>query len=184
MRAIFLAVAAAQFLAGAALAGEAAGEEEYGTLNPDEMSLKGSLQKALRGEVDMVICSQGYLMTKAGRHAEARTIFENCAAKGWTGTMNWMSYMEDNGFGGPEDAGKAAQWDLRSAELGDPIGKFNYGLDLLRGRGVSRDEAEGRRYIDEAARMGVADAIELQQSGYDWNVVTPDADNWKYQPMF
>lgn len=158
--------------------------DEHGTLNPDEMTIRRSIENALRGDVDMVTCAQGYIMTKSGRHEEARIVFENCAKKGWTGTMTWMSYMEDNGFGAPEDARKAAEWDRKAAELGDPVGKFNYGLDLLRGRGVERDPELGKAYVDEAARMGFADAIELRDSGYDWDVVTPDADNWKYQPLF
>ena len=81
-----------------------------------------------------------------------------------------------------EDARKAAaEWDRKAAEMGDPIAKLNYGLDLLRGYGVKQNPDLARRYIDEAADAGVEDAIAVQQSGYDYNVVTPDADNWKYE---
>ena len=155
-----------------------------GTLNPDEMSLNSALQKALRGDVDMVVCAQGYLMTKMGNHGDARTIFKNCADQGWTGTMTWMSYMEDNGFGGDENPDAAAEWDRLAAEAGDPVGMFNYGLDLMRGRGVARDDAAGRSFVDQAAAAGLAVAKRLQASGYDLDEVTPDADNWKYAPLF
>jgi TPR repeat protein len=154
--------------------------EPGGTLNPDEMSLGRSLAQAKRGKVGMVICAQGYLMTKMGSHADARRVFEECAKQGYTGTMTWMSYMDTNGFGGRENAQAAAEWDRRAAEAGDPIGAFNYGLDLLRGHGVRRDEIGARAYIDRAARAGVKDAIRVQESGYDPDVVTPDADNWRY----
>ena len=155
-----------------------------GTLNPDEMSLQSALEKAARGEVGMAVCSQGYLMTKKGSHAQARTIFENCAAAGYTGTMTWMSYMEDNGLGDDYDPVAAAQWDRKAAEAGDPIGKFNYGLSLLRGHGVAQNEVEGRALVDEAARDGVKVAQQLQAADYDTDVVTPDADNWKYAPLY
>ena len=73
------------------------------------------------------------------------------------------------------------EWDRKAAEMGDPIAKLNYGLDLLRGYGVKQNPDLARRYIDEAADAGVKDAIAVQPSGYDYNVVTPDADNWKYE---
>lgn len=155
-----------------------------GILNPDEMSLSRSLERAMEGDVDMVICSQGYLMTKGGRHHAARTIFQNCSDQGWTGTMTWMSYMEQNGFGDREDPAAAAEWDRRAAEMGDPIGQFNYGLDLLRGYGVEADPALGRRYIDKSAEQGFGIARDLQDENYDWQAVTPDADEWKFQRVF
>ena len=158
-------------------------EDEHGTLNPDEMSLAGTLRKALRGEVDMTTCAAGYMMTKSGRHDAARTVFTNCAEAGYTGTMTWMSYMEDNGFGGDENPDAAAEWDRMAAERGDPIGMFNYGLDLMRGRGVARDEALGRSYVDRAAAEGLKVAQRLRAADYDLDEVTPDADNWKYAPI-
>ena len=155
-----------------------------GTLNPDEMSLNSALEKAIRGEVDMATCAQGYLMTKKGSHDEARQIFENCAAAGYTGTMTWMSYMEDNGFGGEYNPVAAAEWDRKAAEAGDPVGKFNYGLSLLRGHGVVQDEALGRALVDEAAEAGLTVAKRLKSADYDTDEVTPDADNWKYAPLY
>lgn len=157
-----------------------------GTLNPDEMSLNKSLKRALEGDVDMTICAQGYLMTKKGSHDMARKLFKECADQGWTGTMTWMSYMEENGHGGENviDAERAAEWDRMAAEAGDPIGKFNYGVDLMRGWGVDRDEAAGRALVDEAARDGVAVAKRLQAAGYDLDEITPDADEWKFKPGY
>jgi hypothetical protein len=38
--------------------------------------------------------------------------------------------------------------------------------------------------IDEAATDGLPAAKRLQSAGYDLDEVTPDADNWKYAPLF
>lgn len=155
-----------------------------GTLNPDEMSLKKSIKRAENGDVDMVICSQGYLLTKKGSHKEARTIFRECAKRGWTGAMTWMSYLDSNGFGDDYNPDSAADWDQKAAQAGDPIGSFNYGLDLLRGHGTTQDLQAGKRFIDRAAEQGVRVAKELQAADYDPNSVTPDADEWKYRPQY
>ncbi len=152
-----------------------------GELNPDEMSISKSLEKASRGDVNMVICAQGYFMVKKGDHEKARMLFEECAKQGWTGTMTWMSYMAQNGLGADEDPEAAAEWDKKAAELGDPIGMFNHGLDLLRGYGVEQNDVLGRAYVDRAAKQGVKAAKQLQAGDYDPEVVTPDADSWKFE---
>ena len=114
----------------------------------------------------------------------ARQLFERCAEAGYTGAMTWMAQLDDNGLGAPENPEAAAAWDRRAAEAGDPVGQFNYGLDLMRGRGVAQDMALGRSYVDQAAAAGLQVAKRLQDAGYDLDEVTPDADNWKYQVLF
>ena len=165
------------------LAGPAIGDE-LGTTNPEELTWQSLRDKAARGQTDMMTCASGYLMTKSGDHATARAIFEACAEAGYTGAMTWMGYMEQNGFGGPFDPDAAARWDRRAAEAGDPVGQFNYGLDLMRGFGVPEDEAAGRVLVDHAAEAGLDIAQRLRGAGYDLGEVTPDADNWRYAPMF
>lgn len=91
---------------------------------------------------------------------------------------------KQNGFGGDYNPDAAAEWDRRAAEAGDPVGKFNYGISLMRGYGVAQDEAEGRRLVDEAADEGLVAARRLQGAGYDLDEVTPDADNWRYAPLY
>jgi hypothetical protein len=158
--------------------------EAGGTLNPEELTLNRVMKDVKEGHTSMTICATGYYITKSGRHAMARELFERCAAAGWTGAMTWMSQLDDNGLGGVENPDAAAEWDRKAAEAGDPVGKLNYGLDLMRGRGVVENRARGRQYIDEAARSGLPTARRLQASDYDLDVVTPDADNWKYAPAF
>ena len=155
---------------------------EGGTLNPDELSLDSVIARAINGDTSMTSCAAGYMITKSGAHEDARKVFEACAADGYTGAMTWMSQLDDNGLGAEEDPAAAAEWDRRAAEAGDPIGKFNYGVDLMRGRGVAMDELRGRALIDEAAAEGVAAAQRLQAADYDLDEITPDADNWKYAP--
>lgn len=155
-----------------------------GTLNPPEMGIARVLENIRTGQTDMMTCASGYFITKKGDHDDARTVFEGCAEAGWTGTMTWMSQLDNNGLGGEYDPDAAAEWDRRAAEAGDPVGMFNYGLDLIRGHGVPRDEALGRQFVDEAAEEGLAVARRLQEAEYDLDEVTPDADNWKYAPLF
>lgn len=152
-----------------------------GELNPEELTLNSSVKRAAEGKADIVICMQGYFATKAGDHEGANTIFETCTEHGFVAAMHWRSYMAHNGYGRPEDASEAAAWDRRAAEMGDPVGQFNYGLDLLRGHGVSRDLIRGRQWIDKAAAQGLDSAVALQEGAYDPDVVTPDADKWKYE---
>lgn len=159
-------------------------DDEAGTLNPLDSGIPLALERARRGEVYMMTCAMGYYITKSGRHAAARELFTACAEAGYTQAMTWMSQLENNGLGAPEDPDAAAAWDRRAAEAGDPVGQFNYGLDLIRGRGVPQDEAAGRARVDEAARGGLAIAGRLQAEGYDLDAVTPDADNWKYAPLY
>ncbi|WP_299655717.1 tetratricopeptide repeat protein [uncultured Tateyamaria sp.] len=161
-----------------------AAADEFGTLNPDEMTWQHFLDQAERGETGMVICSMGYALTKSGDHASARTLFRNCANDGYTGAMTWMSQLDNNGLGAEYDPDSAAEWDRRAAQAGDPVGKFNYGISLMRGHGVAQDDALGRQLVDEAARDGLMIAKRLQRAGYDLDEVTPDADNWKYAPSF
>ncbi|MGH1454524.1 MAG: tetratricopeptide repeat protein [Paracoccaceae bacterium] len=161
-----------------------ANETSGGDLNPEEMTIKRVLRDVDRGHVNMMHCAVGYGITKKGDHEDARKVFEACAAAGYTGAMTWMSQLDNNGLGGDYDPDRAANWDRQAAEAGDPVGKFNYGLDLMRGHGVARDDAAGRALVDQAAADGLPVAKRLQSAGYDLDEVTPDADNWKYAPAF
>lgn len=157
-------------------------EEEIGVLNPEEMTIARILDDVARGETSMMHCAAGYGITKKGDHDHARDVFEACARDGWTGAMTWMAQLDDNGLGAPdEDPARAANWDRMAAEAGDPVGQFNYGLDLMRGRGVAQDHAAGRALVDRAAAAGLPVAQRLQAAGYDLDEVTPDADDWKYE---
>ncbi len=154
-----------------------------GVLNPEELSVNRVMDNVEHGRLDMMTCASGYFITKAGQHVKARALFEACAEAGYTGAMTWMAQLDANGYGDVYSPESMAQWDLMAAQGSDPNGLFNYGLDLLRGHGVLQDEERGMAFIDRAAELGLAIAKTLQQAEYDLDVVTPDADNWKYQPL-
>ncbi|WP_171181176.1 tetratricopeptide repeat protein [Ruegeria sp. HKCCD8929] len=155
-----------------------------GTLNPEEMTIGRMMDNIRNGHTDMTTCASGYFITKSGRHVMARELFEACAEAGYTGAMTWMSQLDNNGLGGDYDPEAAADWDRRAADAGDPVGQFNLGLNMIRGHGVRRDVEQGQRWIDTAAESGLPVARRMQASGYDPDEVTPDADNWKYAPLF
>lgn len=159
-------------------------EEAGGTLNPPEMGMDRVMENIRRGQTDMMTCAMGYYMTKKGEHGDARELFQTCAADGWTGAMTWMSQLDNNGLGAEYDPEASAAWDRQAAEAGDPVGKFNHGLNMLRGHGTARDEVAGRAMVDEAARDGLEIARRLQAADYDPEAVTPDADRWRYGPLF
>lgn len=159
-------------------------EDDFGTLNPQDTGKEMITRKIEMGLIDSVTCSLGINVTKNDDHVLARKLTRRCAEAGYTKAMTWMSQLENNGLGGDYDPVASAEWDRRAAEAGDPVGRFNYGLDLLRGHGVAKDEALGRSYIDQAAQDGLAIAKRLQKADYDLDQVTPDADNWKYGQFF
>ena len=173
-------------IAALAIAAPAQAEDlsAYGTTNPEEMTLNRMVENATRGETDMMTCASAYGMTKGGDHDEARAVFGACAGDGYTQAMTWMSYLDDNGYGGPYDPDASTQWTRQAGLAGDPMGMYNYGLDILRQHGTSADAGEGRAWIDRAAEAGHERAAMLQAADYDWDAVTPDADVWKYAPLF
>ena len=155
--------------------------DEYGTHNPEELTICGHIDRMRQGETHPVLGFIGYIEAKAGNHDTAREIFSTLAGEGNVPAMTWMAWMEDNGLGGPEDAAAAAEWDRRSMEAGSSVGAFNYGLDILRGRGVAHDKELGRRIIQRAAELGDRSAQHLIDNDFDLDSVTPDADEWKYE---
>ncbi len=161
-------------------------EDEYGVTNPEELSMNyyvKNMNRNLRRGHDFV-CSLGYLATKSGDHKTALKIFKNCAKHGNQGSKVWMSYMHQNGYGVKKDPKAATDWVKESAQEGYSIGKYNYGLALLKGYGVKRDAKAGKELIDEVAEQGDIHAKELQENNYNPDVVTPDADQLDQQNLF
>ena len=159
-------------------------EDDFGVLNPDDTGREMLKRKIEMGVIDSVTCSLGINVTKTDNLVLARKLTRLCAEAGYTKAMTWMSQLENNGLGGDYDPDASAEWDRRASEAGDPVGKFNHGLNLMRGHGVAQNETLGRKYVDQSAEDGLAIAKRLQDADYDLDEVTPDADNWKYGPMF
>jgi hypothetical protein len=159
-------------------------EDEHGILNPQDTGREMLTRKIEMGVIDSVTCSLGINTTKNDDFVLARKLTRRCAEAGYTKAMTWLSQLENNGRGGEYNPDASAEWDRRAAEAGDPVGRFNHGLNLMRGHGISQNEELGRSFVDQAARDGLEIAQRLQNAGYDLDEVTPDADNWKYAPMF
>lgn len=159
-------------------------ENEFGTLNPEDTGGAMLARKLEMGMIDSVTCSMAINVTKNIEHELSRKLTRICAEAGITKAMTWMSQLENNGMGGEYNPDASAEWDRRAAEAGDPVGKFNHGLNLMRGHGTMQNETLGRSYVDQAANDGLAIAKRLQGADYDLDEVTPDADNWKYAPLF
>lgn len=166
------------------LAAPVLAQDGGGTLNPEELSMQGMIDRMRAGDSHPMMGIVGYGAAKAGLHDEAREIFETITREGNVQGMTWLSWMEDNGLGAPENPERAAELDRMAAEAGSEVAMFNYGLDLMRGRGTLDDPQAGRAMIDRAARMGDSSARHLIENDYDLDSVTPDADNWKYRKDF
>lgn len=185
MRTLMIA-AATTLLAAPVLSGEPPNtvEDDFGILNPQDTGQEMLTRKIEMGVIDSVTCSLGINVTKINNHELSRRLARRCAEAGYTKAMTWLSHLENNGLGGAYDPDASAEWDRRAAEAGDPVGRFNHGLNLMRGHGIARDETLGRAFVDQAAEDGLKIAKRLQAADYDLDEVTPDADNWKYGPMF
>lgn len=156
-------------------------ETEDGILNPPELTIDYFASKADAAVFDPKMCFYGYPAAKMGNHDIAVRIFERCSREGVLGTMPWMAWEEENGYIRPSNPEAAAQWDKKAADAGYSIGELNYGLDLLRGHGVPRDESLGRGYVDRAAAQGDTSAATLAAQGYKPESITPDADKLRYR---
>lgn len=147
---------------------------EDGVLNPEEYTLGQMLLKVKRNQMTDIECIYGYESAKHGRHDPARTIISYCAeVRKLPQAMTLLAWMDENGYGldtGPNLA-SAAEWDRKAAERGDSNAQYNYGLKLLRGRGVERDVAKGRHNIKLAAAAGDSSAQELVDNNYDLSTV-------------
>lgn len=159
---------------------------DQGVTNPEEMSIKSyiyQLAPALSRN-QQTACNWGYAATIAGEYKTAVDIFRKCAKFGNQASKIWMSYMYQNGLGVEQSPVKSTDWVRESANDGYSIGQFNYGLSLLKGYGVKRDVKAGKSFIDQAAEQGDKDAVILQKSNYNPDVVTPDADQKDTAPLF
>ena len=159
--------------------------ESLGELNPQELSVQHWAAKSTEEQFDPHMCMYGVFLDKTGQHDVARRIFERCANAGNLNAFPWMSFMKENGYDQPSDPVAAAEWDKKLADTGSSLGQFNYGLDLLRGHGVTQDTKLGKALVDKAAAGGDTTARELAAHDYDPESVTPEPDKARYRkPQF
>lgn len=160
--------------------------EDDGVTNPEELSISSYFYKLApaisRGRYGA--CNLGHAAIISGQYNDAVNIFKLCAESGNQASKIWMSYIYQNGLGVEKDPVASTNWVKESAEDGYSIGQFNYGLALIKGYGVKRDMNAGKVQIDKAATQGDTSAIEMQNSDYDPDVVTPDAEEPDKIPAF
>lgn len=129
-----------------------------------------SLQFRAQQPASMLTCAAGYLLEKCGDHEAAIMVFDKCIAAGYAGAMIWKARLFEEGAGVGQDFVKAAELLHRAAISGDPaygpIAKLHYASALHLGRGVTRNEAEARKWFEAAARDGSAEAREFLATGY------------------
>jgi uncharacterized protein len=147
-----------------------------GIHNAEEQTLEYFANRHEFKKEKSTACTYGYWAAKSGHFKEAKSIFDKCVAAGVDGAYPWQSLMSQSGIGVEQSLEDAAEWDRKSAERGYKVGQFNYGLDLLRGHGVQRDEAAGKALIDASAAQGFESAQTLKDADYDPDVVLPDAE--------
>ena len=143
-------------------------------------SMEMAISDHVNAPASIASCLSGYYLVKKGDHDMGFSVHLRCAEAGYTRSMIWLAYMYQNSYLGKEQPDMAAYWDRRSAEAGNEVGMYNFGLDLLRGYGVARDEQQGKYWVDRAAALGHTRSLELQQAGYDLSTITPDSDEAKY----
>lgn len=105
-------------------------------------------------------CLYGYVADKTGDHASAIRIFEDCIER-WNDvySMIWLAQILESGIGAPRDEARAARLMERGAmvegEGGYPtLARYHWGVALAEGRGVARDPARAREWLQRAAAEG------------------------------
>ena len=152
---------------------------EDGVLNPEEMTMSYFANRYDFKSGKSTACIYGYWATKGGDHDNGKKIFDKCAAADIEAAMIWLSYMYENGYAVERDFKTATEWSKKAADRGYKVGEYNYGLSLLRGHGIKKNDAAGREWIARSAAQGFEAAQQLIDSNYDLDIAIPDADEPK-----
>jgi len=159
-----------------AFAGQDEVETADGVLNPEQLTIRSVVKRYDFKHGSLTYCAYGYAATKAGDYADGVDIFKKCSTNGSDASTIWMSFMSENGLGVRKSPEDATAWAKTAADRGYKVGQYDYGLALMMGHGVKKDEAEGKRLIGLAAAQGEMSAKALIDSGYDLDSAIPDAD--------
>lgn len=108
-------------------------------------------------------CLYAYAADKTGNHEFAIKILNDCVAAGNVWAMIWLAMLYENGHGVPKSLEKSAELMRRGAETDDEAGysslaRYHWGMALITGTGVAKDEAEGLRWLHLARDEGVEEA--------------------------
>ncbi|PWC55939.1 SEL1-like repeat protein [Azospirillum sp. TSO22-1] len=139
-----------------------------GAAAADDLSYAGGM-----GIDHPIGCLMAYPADKTGDHASAVAILDACVARGNVWSMIWLSMLHENGQGVPRSLEKAADLMRRGSALNDEAGyatlaRYHWGVALVEGRGVPRDEGEGLRWLRIAAAEGAGDAKTFLRARGEW----------------
>ena len=139
----------------------------FGVTNPSDFSWR-----AFREAMDRfperigIICHNAYELDKSGDHKDAFMFFRECAERGNPPSMINLAQFYDMGWGAPASAEQSTAWLRRAAEKNYSAGQYEYGLALLRGHGVPRDEILAKVWLEKAAAQGDRDAMALLRTRF------------------
>jgi uncharacterized protein len=144
--------------------------DETGVLNPNDNSWRAYISLLDRFPDRLgLTCDAAYLLDKGGDHEQAIRLFKECSKRGNAPSMVYLSYFYEGGRGVPVDMVEATRWMKKAAETGYGLAEYHYGMALLQGLGVERNDTEGRAWIVKAAEQKDKDAIALVRSGFSAN---------------
>ena len=130
--------------ASAGPAGGAAAQSEFGQSD--------------RASVEAVQSLKAYAAYKTGDYETAHARWLPLAEGGNTSAMINLANLYEQGKGVPRNAGKAAEWLRRAAELGDPRAQLDLGLAYEKGLGVERQPRTAAEWFRRAAEQDDATA--------------------------
>lgn len=140
--------------------------DEDGTTNPVDYSWR-YYEEALKRFPSRVgiTCHAAYILDKTGSYTkDAHMFMKACAEHGSVAAMIYLSYLHENGNRMPINYELSAYWLKRGAETKDEAGlsdlaAYHYGVALLNGRGVEKNEELAREYLQRAADAGIENAL-------------------------
>jgi len=145
-----------------------------GTLNPETLTLNAIVNDHDFSKGSLTYCTYGMLAAKTGRFEDSLNIFRQCSDRGSDPSSLWMSFLSEQGLGTRQSDEDAAGWAKKAADRGWKVGQYDYGLMLMKGKGVAKDVEEGKRMIGLAAEQGYGAAKDLIEGGYNLDQAMPD----------
>lgn len=157
--------------------------EKYGTTNPVEQSIEFQLDNLRTGvntDTLKIVCWMAHELNKAGDHKRALPVLLTCAERGHDISMLELAIMYETGVGVEKSDQKATAWLKRSSDRGFSTAQLYYGMALISGKGVKKDEVAGKLLIQKAAEQKDDLAIRLIKSDYKIETVIPDGISNQY----
>ena len=115
----------------------------------------------------------GQMCLDAGDRRAAFDWFNKAAAQGQLMALNMVGRCYDLGWGTPVMKDRAAECFRLAAEQGLDWAMYNYATLLALGEGVSEDKAAALDWLEKAARLGNAKAINFLGSFHEDGWVVP-----------